>query len=293
MQPRSFGTHDGSFHADEVTACSLLLLVDLIDRDKIHRTRDPKILAKCEYVCDVGGVYDPQIKRFDHHQVDYQGSLSSAGMILNYLKEKEFVSQSFYNFLNHSLIKGVDAHDNGVEMCQDGVTSFSDVVSNFLPIDYNSNAKERFYAFLEAAEFVFSHLKRLRNRFLYTKECKDKVKEAMAKNKLYLEFDDPLPWIDNFFDLKGEGHPALYVIMPTGEHWKLRGIPPSSKDRMKVRLPLPKKWAGLRDHELQQASGIEGAIFCHKGQFISIWENKKDAFAAMHKIFKEHGITEK
>ncbi|MDF2550599.1 MAG: hypothetical protein K0S07_1666, partial [Chlamydiales bacterium] len=30
-QPRSFGTHDGSFHADEVTACALLLLVDLID----------------------------------------------------------------------------------------------------------------------------------------------------------------------------------------------------------------------------------------------------------------------
>jgi len=115
----------------------------------------------------------------------------------------------------------------------------------------------------------------------------------MAKNKLYLEFDEPLPWIDNFFDLKGEEHPALYVIMPTGDHWKLRGIPPNSKDRMKVRLPLPKKWAGLRDHELQQVSGIEGAIFCHKGQFISIWENKKDAFAAMHKIFKEHGITEK
>ena len=32
IRPRSFGTHDGSFHADEVTACALLLLFDLIDR---------------------------------------------------------------------------------------------------------------------------------------------------------------------------------------------------------------------------------------------------------------------
>ncbi len=53
--PKSVGTHDGSFHADEVTACSLLLLYKLIDKDKIIRTRDPEALARCEYVCDVGG----------------------------------------------------------------------------------------------------------------------------------------------------------------------------------------------------------------------------------------------
>nr|NGX27459.1 hypothetical protein [Chlamydiota bacterium] len=40
MISRSLGTHDGSFHADEVSACALLLVFDLIDRDKIFRTRD-------------------------------------------------------------------------------------------------------------------------------------------------------------------------------------------------------------------------------------------------------------
>src|SRR6185295_2477153 len=84
---RSFGTHNGSFHADEVTAASLLLLFRLIDRDKIHRTRDPAVLATCEYVCDVGGVYEPVLKRFDHHQATYKGPLSSAGMVLLYLKD--------------------------------------------------------------------------------------------------------------------------------------------------------------------------------------------------------------
>lgn len=290
MQPRSFGTHDGSFHADEVSACALLLVLDLIDRDKIYRTRDPKVLAKCEYVCDVGGFYDPSIKRFDHHQVDYQGELASAGMILLYLKEKEFIPKDFYQFLNRILIQGVDAHDNGVELCKQGASSFSDVISNFLPIDYNSSGKERFHAFLEAVEFAYSHMKRLRNRFLYTKECKDKVKAAMEKNDLYLEFSEPIPWIDSFFEMGGDHHRALFIIMPTGDHWKLRGIPPNSKNRMKVRLPLPEKWAGLRDQELAKVTNIEGSIFCHKGQFISIWENKKDAFNAMHKIFEENNL---
>ena len=46
---RSLGIHDGTFHADEVTACALLILFDLIDEEKIIRTRDTARLAKCEY----------------------------------------------------------------------------------------------------------------------------------------------------------------------------------------------------------------------------------------------------
>ena len=67
-QERSFGTHDGRFHADEVTACALLFFCNPIDRDKISRTRDPVVLNRCEYICDVGGLYDPNQKLFDHHQ---------------------------------------------------------------------------------------------------------------------------------------------------------------------------------------------------------------------------------
>lgn len=33
------------------------------------RTRDPNKLADCDVVVDVGGVYDADKFRFDHHQV--------------------------------------------------------------------------------------------------------------------------------------------------------------------------------------------------------------------------------
>ncbi len=55
---RSCGVHNGEFHADEVTACALLIHFDLIDTDKIIRTRDLEHLKSCDFVCDVGGEYD-------------------------------------------------------------------------------------------------------------------------------------------------------------------------------------------------------------------------------------------
>ena len=76
------------------------------------------------------------------------------------------------------------------------------------------------------------------------------------------------------------------MIMPTGKHWKLRGIPPSYEKRMEVRFPLPEKWAGLEGAPLKKVSGIPGAIFCHKGQFISIWETKEDAMQALEITLK-------
>src|SRR5688500_5175899 len=109
---RSCGTHDGTFHADEVTACALLMLFDLIDEDKIIRTRDLQILGTCELVCDVGGIYDAKNRLFDQHQVDYQGPLSSAGMILTYLQRQGILKDNEYDFINNTLVMGVDAHDN-------------------------------------------------------------------------------------------------------------------------------------------------------------------------------------
>ena len=106
----------------------------------------------------------------------------------------------------------------------------------------------------------------------------------MSRGDYLLLFDHSIPWMENFFELGGEVHPAQFVIMPAGPHWKLRGIPPSMNERMKVRRPLPESWAGLHDLDLQKASGISGAVFCHKGRFISIWKTKEDAIRAFHLV---------
>jgi uncharacterized UPF0160 family protein len=287
VSKRSFGTHDGTFHADEVTACALLLLFDLIDRSKIIRTRDLERLETCEYVCDVGGVFNPKQKRFDHHQSDYHGDLSSAGMVWEYLKKQGIVDNATYDFFNRSLIWGVDAHDNGKVSHEMGLCTFSHVVSNFVPSIYDADVEVQKKAFFEALDFVLGHLKRLLERFHYMQSCREKVASAMKENKTYLFFDEAMPWMETFFDLGGKDHPALFVVMPSGGHWKLRGIPPTLEERMKVRVPHPQKWAGLIDQELKAVTGIPGAIFCHKGRFISVWETKEDVFKALKCLLEE------
>lgn len=286
IKPRSFGTHDGSFHADEVTACALLVLFDQIDKENVKRSRDPEILSHCEFVCDVGGSYDPDRKRFDHHQVEYGGPMSSAGMVLKYLRDQRIINQELYDYFNKSLIMGVDAHDNGVAKSEVGFCSFSQVVSNFLPVEYSINPKDYDETFFQALEFVIGHLSRLQKRFLYTLSCKEKVRACMAKSTYVMIYEESLPWLENFFNLGGENHPALFVLMPTGVHWKLRAIPPNLKERMKVRKPLPAEWAGLHEKDLQKISKIPGAIFCHKGRFISIWKTKEDALKALDYVMK-------
>jgi len=284
--PRSVGTHSGTFHADEVTACALLLLFDMIDPDRIFRTRDPAKLSTCQFVCDVGGEYNPSENKFDHHQSSYKGELSSAGMVWLHFKNQKFVDEDVYHYFNRFLIQGVDAHDNGKGESEPGVCTFSNVISNFVPTRYDASNDEQDASFLEAVKFALGHLRRLLDRFNYVQQCKQKVVEAMKTKQKYLHFEESLPWLDAFFENGGEQHPALFVIMPSGNHWKLRGIPPTSNDRMKVRVPLPQQWAGLLDNELKKESGIPGAIFCHKGRFISVWETKEDAYAALKDVLE-------
>ncbi len=284
---RSAGIHDGSFHADEVTACALLLVFDLIDRDRIMRTRDPKLLACCEYLCDVGGVWDPSSKRFDHHQAEYTGHLSSAGMVLEYLFQEKWIDSAFYHYLRRALVQGIDEHDTGRSRLEEGICTFSQVISNFLPIRYDASSQEMQEAFLQALDFARGHLSRLKQRYFYQKECRKIVQQEMKKESTCMIFDEPISWMESFFELNGENHPALFVIMPAGNSWKLRGIPPSYKNRMQVRLQLPQEWAGLQGDALQKISGIEGAIFCHKGRFISIWKTKEDALKALATVVKK------
>lgn len=288
---RSVGVHSGHFHADEVTACALLIFYDLVDRNQIVRSRDSLVLDQCEYVCDVGGLYDPALKRFDHHQVSYQGEMSSAGMILLYLLQETLIDQKEYDFFNQHLIKGIDDHDNGRFLDKDYVCTFSHVIASFNPCDYQASSEQCDRGFEKALDFCLQYLHRLKERFEYEQECAKIVKKVMDDSTVCLMFDQPMVWLEPFFALGGEKHPALFVIMPSDHQWKLRGVPPTLEEKNRVRLPLSEKWAGLIQKDLAKASGIQGAVFCHKGRFISVWETKEDAIKALKKVLKEAGVN--
>lgn len=296
VQKRWFGTHSGTFHADEVTACALLSYVDLIDLDKVLRTRDPQQLARCEYVCDVGGTLDPLQGRFDHHQADYQGNKSSAGLVLVYLQERALLDPGFASFLEREWICGVDAHDNGEELSERGVLTFSHIIAQSVPLrtSEGSPAPELLdRAFMEAVQFTLQLLERMARIYAQHVASRAQVEEvmhtALEKDPLLLVFSRPIHWMESFFELGGEAHPALFVLMPADDQWKLRAIPPKMSERMSLRARLPLAWAGLHDEELERVCGIPGAVFCHKGGFISVWKSKEAALEAYRYVIVEGG----
>ena len=65
---KTIGTHNGTFHCDEALACYMLKLLPEYSDAKIIRTRDPEQLKSCDVVVDVGGIYNPSMHRYDHHQ---------------------------------------------------------------------------------------------------------------------------------------------------------------------------------------------------------------------------------
>jgi uncharacterized UPF0160 family protein len=52
-------------------AVSLLLRTEEFKKSIIVRTRDEEILKKLDLLCDVGAEFNPETKRFDHHQKSF------------------------------------------------------------------------------------------------------------------------------------------------------------------------------------------------------------------------------
>ncbi|CAK7267545.1 hypothetical protein SEPCBS119000_002608 [Sporothrix epigloea] len=145
----TIATHNGHFHADEALAVHMLTQhVPEYSSASLLRTRDPAKLADCHTVVDVGGVYDADLLRFDHHQRGFTTTfpgqatkLSSAGLVymhfgrgivtrsVQQLLQKQRAADEavadaetveadvdmLYNKLYTGFIEALDAHDNGID----------------------------------------------------------------------------------------------------------------------------------------------------------------------------------
>lgn len=110
----------------------MLRLLPTYQSSPLVRTRDPEVLAKCHTVVDVGGEYEAERNRYDHHQrtfdttlPNYQTKLSSAGLvwkhfgrdIVQYRTGLGAASQEVelvYDKVYRDFVEAVDANDNGI-----------------------------------------------------------------------------------------------------------------------------------------------------------------------------------
>lgn len=155
-------THDGPFHADEVTAVALLHVFKPFKSDPwVVRTRDLIAGLTADVVVDVSGRYDPDNWLLDHHQfkiderMEYNEiPLSSAGMTLMNLYDKGFINKELRDELYNRFICGVDAIDNGIDLDGDfKCATLSSVISTYNDVEDVFSEKQQEY-FMDAVNFV-------------------------------------------------------------------------------------------------------------------------------------------
>jgi uncharacterized UPF0160 family protein len=277
MNDKTIVTHNGNFHADDVF--SIAALKTIYPSSTLIRTRDLEVIAKADIVIDVGGEYDPEAGRFDHHQRGGAGKrengipYSSFGLIWRkYGVDICQGNQEVANAVDAGLVSSIDAIDCGhVEGIYDGI-SLSQTISMFNPTWQENSHFDA--CFDEAVDFA----SRVLTRFIASANGGISAKTIVAKairnaqDPRVIVLDKYTPWKRTVHALADK---ALYIIYPsqTGQ-WRIQTVPiePGS---FEDRKPLPKEWAGLSDKTLQEVTGIDDAMFCHNGLFIAGAESFK------------------
>ncbi|CAG9568335.1 unnamed protein product [Danaus chrysippus] len=236
------GTHDGVFHCDEVFACYMLRLLPEYKDAEIIRTRDPEKLKECDIVVDVGAEFDHAKKRYDHHQREFNETLSSlrpelgdkfkiklssAGLIYTYYGERiiqELAPKGFcldkdnlrliYKKVYEFLIEEMDAIDNGVPMTEEEPkykihTHLSARIHRLNP-EWNSslekNVDEKFYAALTLVSEEFMYMVNyFMSIWLPARQCVLSAIEErfeVHESGQIVEFKDRFPWKSHLHDIE-------------------------------------------------------------------------------------------
>ncbi|MFK5913826.1 MAG: MYG1 family protein [Woeseiaceae bacterium] len=271
MTDKTIATHNGNFHADDVF--SIAALKSIFPSFTLVRTRDLEVIGKADIVLDVGGVSDADADRFDHHQRGGAGErengipFSSFGLIWQkYGLEICQGNQDVANAVDAGLVSNIDAIDCGhVEGVIKGIT-LSQTISMFNPTWQEDSHFDT--CFDEAVDFA----SRVLTRFIASANGGISAKAIVAKaidnaeDPRVIVLEKYTPWKKTVHTLSEE---ALYVVYPsqTGQ-WRIQTVP-VELGSFEDRKSLPKPWAGLSDKELQDATGIDDAMFCHNGLFIA------------------------
>ncbi|KTF10137.1 MYG1 family protein [Pseudoalteromonas sp. 10-33] len=264
-------THNGNFHADDVF--SIAVLKHVLPSFNLVRTRDKALMDNADIVIDVGGQYDPDTGRFDHHQRGGAGErengipYSSFGLVWQkYGLSLCGNNQAIADRVDAGLVSTIDAIDCGhVEGVQQGI-SLSQTISMYNPTWEESPEFDK--CFDEAVEFASRMLTRFIASASGSVNAKAIVTEAIesAEDPRVIVLEKYTPWKKTVHILSSE---ALYMVYPSHSgQWILQTVPvePGS---FEDRKSLPKAWAGLSDEEFQAETGLDDAVFCHNGLFIA------------------------
>jgi len=278
-------THSGGFHPDDIFAVATILLFTKEKKAEIVRTRDPKLIDSADYVVDVGGVYDPSKRKFDHHMPLGAGErqngvpYASFGLVWKEFGENLCGSKKIAEEIDKLIVAQTDALDCGVGEKKPIVDEVYAYDLSKMVMAMDPTWREKKYdtdkAFLKLVSWAQKILKREIKVAKDTDKGQKIVEKAYKKasDKRIVVMEEALPYE---FVLNKYPEPLLVVFPNSEGDWRAKAVrddPRSFVDRVN----FPESWAGLRSEELARVSGVSDAIFCHNKRFMSVAKTREGA----------------
>ena len=282
-------THNGPYHCDDIFAVATLCL--FLGEDvpvKMVRTRDQNIIEKGDFVVDVGGYYSEKEKVFDHHQDGGGGErengipYASFGLVWKRYGAEICKDEEVSRMLDEKLVQFIDAEDNGVKISKnlfEGVNVYSvyDFFISFTPT-WNEEDVDVDAVFKDCVNMAKEVLKREIKIAKDMKKAEEFVKVCYenSEDKRIVVLDRYYPWKDFVVNFPE----PLFVVYPSfkGDLWHAQTVPVEN-DAFKSRKALPQSWAGKRDADLVEITGVDDAVFCHNKSFLAVAGSKEGAIA--------------
>ncbi len=293
MTPAFLVTHSGGFHADELL--SSVILTRLYPQAKITRSRAPEWItpAADRIIYDVGGLYDAAARIFDHHQRgaplrDDGQPFSSFGLVWkhygrDYLAAAnvpqmhvEVIHASFDN----SFVLPVDLMDNGALSPSGPLAGLTlpSLLETLKPDFDNKDPEAENTAFHNALAIARSFVEAAISRSAAKLRAETIVREAIEATGQGRVLELPMGMPFRPAILKAGADHLLFVVHPRDKDWCLTTIR-RSDEGFEARADLPASWAGLTNGDLEAASGVTGASFCHNGRFVAAAKTREAALA--------------
>lgn len=287
-------THNGLFHADEGFGVAFLNLL-LGSEMRVVRTRNPQEIEDAYVALDVGGVYDNDGLRYDHHQREFtevhEGTsvkLAACGLIWRHFGSIVITKlhpeldveqvQTLWQSVDETICRPVDMQDNGqctfkTDGAEAQALTITMMVSSFNQQDIYSPAQdEAFMRIVEILkEYILNFLRAGANKLQLLKEAEETVKAQLGSRVLVL--DKFLPYRETVLKANAEeGGQFDLVTYPAKGQWNIQTIPldDTPENFYSQRVSLPKRLWGLTGPDASKESlGGCDLVFCHKTGFLA------------------------
>ena len=279
---RSF-THGGKFHADDVFSAALLFYIN----PEITILRGNRVPDDFD-----GIVFDIGRGAYDHHQRDSRvrenGVPYAAFGLLWEAVGAEILGEELAEEFDEAFVQPLDHNDNTGEK-----NELATLIGNFNPTwDAQGGNDEAFFQAVSVAGMIlenkFERYRGNERADRRVEEILEEHRQAVTSGKRDSE-DAKILILPEFVPCQKRLSETeiAFVIFPSN-----RGgycIQPQKKEySMNYKCSFPKQWLGLENEELQEATGLASAGFCHKGGFLMTVGDEADAIRACEISLEEY-----